>query len=117
MHALEDSGVDIGRHLIAGIGSPDVRQVAVRVVFTVPVFLPLLHLSVLAYLIRGELSTQGIELIGQFGISSEDAGGLGGVLQHVVDHLVVHGHAAEEGAVHRLTVVIGIGIDARMVLG
>lgn len=64
-----------------------------------------LYLSVAAYPPRCDTCLQSVEGVGEGGIASEGVCGLGGILQQVIDHLVVHGNAAEESYTFLLAVV------------
>ena len=117
VNSLEKCGIFIRRDLIARIGTPQVGKMTVGGRLAVPIFLPLLYLTVLAYLIWGDFRFQLVKFGCKGSILSKHAGSLGCILQHIINHLVIHGHTPEERYIHLLSVACRIFPFARMVFG
>ena len=88
---------------------------SVAAALLVPVFKPFLELAVFADMHRGKLSFERVEAGGKFAVHSEDSGSKSGVVEQVVDHLVVHSHAAEHCKAPFLASGILIGTESGVV--
>ncbi len=81
----------------------------------VPVFKPFLELAVLTYVHGRQLSLERVEAGGKFAVHSEHSGSKSGVVEQVVDHLIVHSHAAEHCKAPFLASGILIGTESGVV--
>ena len=55
-------------------------------------------------------------MLGEVTIDTQGAGSLSSILQHVVNHLVIHSHTTKEGTFLGLAGIVGISGQTRMVL-
>ena len=116
VYCLIKCSVFVWRNLIARISAPEMRQMTMRRILSIPVFLPFLYLSVFTNLPWSNLCLQSIKSICEIRILTKSTSCKSCILQQVIDHLVIHGNSSEKGNVCSITVRLGIRAYTRMIL-
>ena len=83
---------------------------------SVPIFKPLLQLSVFTYMHRRQLFFQLFQIGNKSFIRVQYFSSLNGVAKQIVYHLIIHGHPTKNSRILFATTIIGIRKQSRMIL-